>query len=445
MSFQNRHQAGKLLGSLLRKRSLADPIVLALPRGGVPVGEEVARALDAPLEVLVARKLGLPWNPEVGFGAIAEGGGTYLNDWVVQAARLTTMQINRTIELERAELVRRVLTYRGDRPLPDLHGRTAIVVDDGIATGGTIRAALRSVRQMQPDLLVLAVPVLPREQLYDLQSEADEVCFVQAPIALEAVGAYYDDFSPTSDAEVLACLTRASARLGDADSVRPHPVAIPIEGGSLEGELEVPPDARGVVVFAHGNGSGRSSPRNRYVARQLRLAGMATLLLDLLTEDERQNEEQNHESDFDGDLLAGRLIQATRWLKAHPETAPLPLGFFGSSTGAAVALIAASVLGKEVAAVVSRGGRPELASETQLGRIEVPTLFIVGGEDRQVLALNQLVQKHLRGRSQLVIVPGAGHLFEGPGELETVSEVTSNWFLGTFLESHVPRHEATLG
>lgn len=191
----------------------------------------------------------------------------------------------------------------------------------------------------------------------------------------------------------------------------------------LAGDLRAPDDAKGLVIFAHGSGSSRFSPRNQEVARALNEAGLATLLLDLLTEDEARN----RANVFDIDLLAERLTQAIDWARAEPALATLPIGLFGASTGAAAALTAAASRPQAVAAVVSRGGRPDLA-EAALDRVTAPTLLIVGGRDEPVIAWNQAAQRRLGGPSRLEIVPGATHLFEEPGTLEEVIELALGWF-----------------
>src|SRR4051812_36494185 len=203
-----------------------------------------------------------------------------------------------------------------------------------------------------------------------------------------------------------------------------------VEAGpvTLEGNLGVPEGARGVVLFAHGSGSGRHSPRNRFVARQLRAAGLATLLVDLLTEDEEAVDQYTAHLRFDIGLLAGRLVGATDWLTRDPRTAGLSVGYFGASTGGGAALVAAARRPDRVGAVVSRGGRPDLAGEA-LPAVRAPTLLIVGGDDEPVIALNEdaLVQLGAPVK-QLVIVPGASHLFEEPGKLEEVARLAAQWF-----------------
>jgi putative phosphoribosyl transferase len=207
---------------------------------------------------------------------------------------------------------------------------------------------------------------------------------------------------------------------------------------TLEGDLTVPADARGAVLFAHGSGSSRHSSRNRFVAVQLQHAGFATLLIDLLTAEEEQVDRATAHLRFDVSLLARRLADATDWLGRQRVTAALPVGYFGASTGAAAALIAAARRPDQVTAVVARGGRPDLAGEA-LDKVRAPTLLIVGGDDPVVIALNESALEQLHTpQQQLVIVPGAGHLFEEPGALEQVAQHAAGWFC-LHLAAHVPR------
>ena len=201
-------------------------------------------------------------------------------------------------------------------------------------------------------------------------------------------------------------------------------VHIPDGAATVEGMLEIPEPAVGLVLFAHGSGSSRHSPRNNYVARVLRDAGVGTLLMDLLTPDE----DRDYSRRFDIGLLTRRLLDAANWAAGQDVTKHLPLGFFGASTGAAAALEAAAKLGTATRAVVSRGGRPDLASEQALAGVTAPTLLLVGGYDDGVIDLNQLAYDQLRCEKEMVIVPGATHLFEEPGTLEAVASRAAGWF-----------------
>jgi putative phosphoribosyl transferase len=206
---------------------------------------------------------------------------------------------------------------------------------------------------------------------------------------------------------------------------------IPADDDFIEGNLHVPPNAKGVVLFAHGSGSSRFSPRNKFVAEVLNNADIATLLIDLLTSGEEAIDVRTREYRFDIELLAKRLISATEWIKKNPQTRSLNMGLFGSSTGASAALIAAAKLPDDVAAVVSRGGRPDLAME-YLTEVQAPTLFIVGGRDIVVLDLNKKAMAQVPAEKKLEIVAGATHLFEEPGKLEEVAKLATDWFLEHF-------------
>lgn len=192
----------------------------------------------------------------------------------------------------------------------------------------------------------------------------------------------------------------------------------------LEGELHIPQGAKGIVIFVHGSGSSRFSPRNTFVAQVLRSAGLGTLLFDLLT----REEDMDYENRFNIPLLARRLIAVTQWAGTQEQTRDLQIGYFGASTGAAAALIAAVEQGKDIKAIVSRGGRPDLA-EKVLGSVNVPTLFIVGGNDNVVIKLNRDASLRMRTKIELKIIPGATHLFEEPGALEEVARLAAEWFI----------------
>ena len=212
-----------------------------------------------------------------------------------------------------------------------------------------------------------------------------------------------------------------------AQMVEGRLVQVPAGTVTLEGNLTLPEEAQAIVLFAHGSGSSRHSPRNRYVARVLNEAKLATLLIDLLTLHEEVIDTRTAHLRFDIDLLAERLVDATDWLTQFPDTKHLPIGYFGASTGAAAALAAAAVRPDVVGAVVSRGGRPDLAGSA-LPRVRAPTLLIVGGDDGQVIELNRAALAQLRCEKQLVIVPGATHLFEEPGALDEVARLARDWF-----------------
>lgn len=422
--FRDRRDAGRQLAARLGRFAGQDALVLALPRGGVPVGFEVAQAVGGGLDVLVARKLGVPGHPELAFGAVA-GDEKVLEDGTIAALAIPKRDLDRVEAEERLEAARRVRLYRGARPDPQVEGRVVILVDDGVATGSTAKAALRALRKKGPRLLVFAAPVGPLHAQRELEGEADQVEIVATPHLFGAVGHWYADFGQTSDDEVLELLQAA----------RPNPipstaqgseVAIPTGDDAIAATVAVPPGARGLVVFAHGSGSGRHSVRNRAVAARLHAHGFATVLADLLTGREAAVDERTREHRFDIPLLARRLRDVLAWSRGDGLLAPLPVGLFGSSTGAAAALVAAAQE-RGVAAVVSRGGRPDLAGDL-LPKVHAPTLLLVGGRDEEVLELNRLAQRRLGGPARLEVVAGATHLFEEPGALEEVSRHAADWF-----------------
>jgi alpha-beta hydrolase superfamily lysophospholipase len=279
--------------------------------------------------------------------------------------------------------------------------------------------------------VVLAVPIGPDDIVARFAGYADEVVCLETPAYFFAVGQGYRNFTQTSDDEVVALLDRARRNFAEAAAIdaaadpplRDEEVRVLAGPVTVAGHLIIPENPRGIVVFAHGSGSSRHSPRNRYVAEVLNKAGLATLLFDLLT----PAEERNRANVFDIEGLAGRLIDVSAWLASDPDTASLPVGYFGASTGAGAALVAATDPSVKVEAVVSRGGRPDLAGR-YLAAVAAPTLLIVGGRDQVVLELNRRAQAAIPGQCELTVVPGATHLFEEPGTLEKVAELARDWF-----------------
>ncbi len=431
--FADRSDAGRRLAQRLAYLQGQDVVVLGLPRGGVPVALQVAEALGAPLDVIVVRKLGIPFQPELAMGAIGEDGVRVVNEGVVTMAGIRLEEMAIVEGRERTELERRARRFRGNRARIPLEGRTVIIVDDGIATGSTARAACQVARAQGARRIVLAVPVAPPGWTKRIHRDADEFVALETPEPFFAVGQFYADFSPTTDEEVSSCLERAAGLAGattvgegaiDDPPGRDEEVTLAVGSVDLTGHLTVPEGAAGIVVFVHGSGSSRHSSRNRFVAAVLNGAGLGTLLFDLLTADE----ELERSNVFDIDLLAGRLLRVTRWVAAQPEVQGAQIGYFGASTGAAAALWAAADPTVQIAALVSRGGRPDLAA-ARLDAVTAPTLLIVGGHDDIVIGLNRQAQSHLRCDNRLAIVPGATHLFEEPGTLEAVAALARDWFV----------------
>jgi putative phosphoribosyl transferase len=416
--FIDRADAGRRLAVRLEHLSGHDTVVLGLPRGGVPVAYEVAKALHSPLDVLIVRKLGVPWQRELAFGAVGEGGVRVLNDDVIASVGLKEDDIAKVVAFERQMVDDRIQRFRSAEHREPLRGRTAVIVDDGVATGATAKAACTVARLQGARHVVLAVPSAPAgwpEQNADI---ADEIVAYDSELDLGAVSAYYKHFNQVDDDTVARLLREAHDASFSGD------VRIPAsETEWLEGRLEVPFGARGMVVFSHGSGSSRHSPRNAMVASRLNAAGFATLLFDLLTPPEADTRERV----FDIELLAKRLTGAVQWSKQQRHVKHLPIGLFGASTGAAAAIATAAAQPHDVRAVVSRGGRPDLAGES-LVQLHTPTLFIVGGNDTDVLHLNREAIATIGGPYSLHVVHGATHLFEEPGALDRVVEEAIAYF-----------------
>ena len=451
--FADRADAGRVLAEKLAAyQGRDDVIVLGLPRGGVPVAYEAARALEAPLDVFLVRKLGAPGQEELAMGAIASDDIVVINEEVVRALKIAPQVVDAEAERERGELARREAIYHEGRPTLDVSGKTVILIDDGLATGSTMRAAVVALRRKDPARIVVAVPIGAASTCAELQEIADECICVVAPEHFRAVGLWYDDFAQTTDDEVCDLLVRGNRP--DALQASHEPIA-PTEAkpwGSIDrpeatsktrilaaytrdvgitagertllGTLTLPQGTPAVVIFAHGSGSGRFSPRNQQVAHDLHEAGLGTLLLDLLEESEAGDRAKV----FDIALLADRLRTAARWLVSQSETAGLGLGYFGASTGAGAALLAAAEVPDPIGAIVSRGGRPDLARNA-LSRVAAPTLLIVGSNDEHVLKLNRAAYALLKCPRRLEVIPGASHLFPEPGALEEVSRLAREWFL----------------
>lgn len=436
--FRDRNHAGEILAKALEPyRNAADLLILALPRGGVPVAAVVARQLSAELDVVVVRKLGAPGHEELALGALASGGVRVMNPDVVETVHVTEADLEREIERESAELERREAALRGTKPPVRITGRTVILVDDGVATGATMRSAIRAVRAQRPRKLVVATPIAPLDALATLRREADDVVCALSATDFYAIGQFYWDFSQVTTAAARKQLDYGARSIRAASSVRGAPsaddttirlgVEIPVRGAEILATLTLPATAVGVVAFAHGSGSSRFSARNRFVARTLERAGFATLLVDLLTLREEAEDRANGRFRFDIELLTERVVAVIDWLTSEGQTSRLPIGLFGASTGAAAALAAAAERPNDVLAIVSRGGRPDLATAS-LPRVQTPTLLIVGSNDTTVLELNRAAGSQLHASHQLEVIAGASHLFEEAGKLEIVADLAAEFF-----------------
>ena len=419
LPFADRSEAGRRLAERVRPLAVNDPLVLALPRGGVPVGAELARRLDADFDVLMVRKIGLPGRPETGVGAIAEDGRVLFDDRALARMRIPRQALSDTVAAERDELDRRRRVYRGERSGPRIAGRDCVVVDDGVATGGTARAALRMVRQAGPSQLILAVPVAAPEAVEALREDVDELVVLSAPDNFHAVGEWYRDFDQLSDGHVTAIL---------AEYGRVHPRAeasrgVRVRAGRvyLDGDLTVPAVLRGAVVLAAGEG--RSDPRWRAISSALQRAGYATLVLDLLTGEERDSGSGGADTAVQGE----RLSAAVTWLRRATDAADGPLGVVGSGNAAPAALVTAAERPEDVAAVVVHGGRIDLA-EPSLAEVRAPVLVLLESRDSFVRELGEWARGRMGGPTDLRVMSGAEQLLHGAQEWRRVAVETLDWF-----------------
>lgn len=421
--FRDRHEAGELLAEKLEEMNLGREVcVLALPRGGLPVAREISDRLKCPLDMLFVKKIGAPHHQEFAIGAVSETEIIWHQE-SIDFLKLNKKELKELAQAKQIELKTRLNKWRKGKPAIDVKGKTVIVVDDGLATGATMSAALISLRKQGPKKIIVAVPVASETAAQAIAALCDHAVVLQIPRPFFAVGQWYQDFTQVTDEEVQNLLEGVRT-----EEISDHSIVIPYDNLLFEGALIVPAKAKGLVIFAHGSGSTHKSPRNQRVAAALNKFGFATLLFDLLTPDEA-NDRSNV---FNIPLLVERLRNATGWAIEQEQLKDLPIGYFGASTGAAAALGAASG-DDNIKSVVSRGGRPDLAGE-YLKDVSAKVLLIVGGEDHGVIELNEKAKMGLFS-CEMVIVPGAGHLFEEGNTLDEVIEYACNWFEQTLVPS----------
>jgi putative phosphoribosyl transferase len=408
------------------------------------------------MEVIVTRKVGVPGIEEVALGAIAEGSQRVVADTVAWYLGVPPRIVDRLAARERVELERRVALYASGLASLDLRGRTVILIDDGIATGASVRAALRSIREKKPARVVVATPVAARDAAEDVRLEVDELIAVVTPARFTTVATAYDDYSPVTDDDVLAfmgrptrrtsasmrdvsdrlgaALTRADGRSRDTERT----IGIQTSDAAVVGDLGVPSfvpslrrgqraeGVRGLVILAHGGGGSRSSYRNRYIAGRLRLSGYATLRLDLLTADEQRLDAETPAFRFDIDRLASRFASACEWVEREGVAGAHHTVLTGSGTAAAAALETAARRPHRVFAVATRGGRVDLVTDS-LPRVRTPVLLVVGGADRESVRRNSSAVDRLPRGAVLLKVPRAGRTLEEPGALGFVAEHFVSW------------------
>lgn len=447
--FLDRSDAGDALArALARFANHTDVIVLGLARGGVPIARQVADAIGAPFNVLISCKISVPGIDEVALGAVSEGSDRMVPDPVAWYIGVPSQIADRLASRERVELARRIAAYREGRALPDVKGRTVILVDDGLASGATLRAAARAIRDKHPKRLIAAVPVASRAGLDEMREEVDEMIALAVPRVFDAVSSSYESFEPVTDGEVLTALGRParrvsrivhdiSGRITDGE----RRIEIRVGDGRLVGDLATSQhfdlhthhegfhERDALVVLAHSGSNSRDSYRNRYIAGRLRLSGYATLRVDLSTKDEQATEGEASGIRFDVARIAARLTDVCDWAVRAGVYGARRMILLGAGTSAAAALSAAAQRQSNTLAVVTRGGRVDLAAPN-LSRVRAPVLMIVGEADHETLDVNRHATQFLPRRAKLIRIPGTGHTFAEPGALGAVAEHTVRWLDG---------------
>jgi putative phosphoribosyl transferase len=406
-AFRDRQDAGRRLAAECEWLRGQDVVVLALPRGGVPVALEVAAALGAPLDVLGVARVCLPGRPELAMGAVAEGGVTVVLDEVVRLAGVARLPLAQAQQHAREALDAQVEGYRDVAAHVPLAGRVALIVDDGATTGASLRAACRVARARQAERVVVAVPVGAPEVLAVLEEEeADVVRALYAPKDFAALEDWYDDLAPLNDEQVRVLLAQASGLALDV-----------IDLTAVEGDVTPADQAKGLVVLA-GDGLAR-------IATTLHDDGWTTLTL----------------ADLDAaeDQAGERLLAATRSALGHPACAGLPVGWVGSGAAVQVLLQAAAELGAPVDAIVGRDGRPDLA-RAALPHVVAPTLLLVGARDRRGMEHGRQAMAWLRCESDLRAVSGTTKPFGEPDPEGVAGELVASWFAAHLTRVGVGRH-----
>lgn len=407
--YRDREDAGRQLAAALAQRGYQRPVVLGIPRGGVPVAAEVARALRGQLGVVVARKLRAPGQPELAIGAVTADGSAWINTQLARDTGADDRYLEREKAHQVAEARQREELFDGHRR-PPVEGRVVIIVDDGLATGATARAAARSMRASGAERVVLAIPVAPPESIHEIAAEVDEVVCPRVEADFWAIGQFYDDFSQVPDEEVKAILR------GFGTTPETIEARVPRDGLELAVRLRLPPGQPPSVTFVHGLGSSKDSPRNVVIAERLVDEGIAALLFDLSGHGESGGR-PGAIGQYVDDLAA---VEA--WARSRPELRGGRHAIAGSSLGALVALQA--VLQGRVAADALVLRAAPISAEEYDG-LTVPALLLIGSNDPLVADAREAARRC--PAIELRVVPGAGHLFEEEGALEAATAITVEW------------------
>lgn len=415
--FRDRDDAGRRLAEIIKRRGYERAVVLGIPRGGVATAVHVARALNADLGVVVARKLRAPHQPELAIGAVTAGGVAWVNEELAEATGASSAYLEREQAEQAAEAARREATFDGGAR-PSLAGRPVIVVDDGVATGATVVAAVKAVRAAGAGPVIVAVPVGPPRTLEQLRALADEVVALDEVEDFYSVGQFYTDFAQLADADVQKILEGYRRSTGKGDRVV-RTARITRGPGELAAKVVLPGGGgqRPVVVFVHGLGSSKDSPRNVVIAERVVDAGMAVVLFDL---------SGHGESTVPGSTVAefaADLGAVVAWIAGQPELDAQRIGVSGSSFGGLAVVEAVRRKLVDPTAIVLRA--PPVTPGTLEGFGE-ETLVIAGEADPLLAGIEQAVRA--TPSVALSLVPGAGHLFEEPGTLDRATDLTVAWF-----------------
>lgn len=447
MPFTDRTDAGRRLVQALTPFDGKNPLIVALPRGGVPVGYEVAKGLGAPLDVLVVARIPAPGPGYPAIGATGPGDVRYLDTALIRELGVSDRQLT-SLAAEAAETVEdRSRRFRGtSRPL-SVRNRIVILVDDGVTTGATARLAARVLRSLAPKRLLLATPVASAAALALLRDEVDGLISLISPEELGGIDRWYREYPEVTDEDVEGYLHRAHehlehlAALGQppaAIRVEPPPpmpqraIRIPAGDQILDGLLGIPPDARGLVLFGHSSGSNRYTPRNQRLAERLRAAGLATLLVDLLTPEEATEDIRTRGDRDDLELMAERVIAVGDWAAQQANTRMLPVAFYGAHASGALGVLAAGQRPERIHALIARSARMAPVQGALHGT-EVPLLLILGQQDAEDRTIHSEALGRMAGPAELVIVPETGPIFEAPEVIEQIAEAVADW-----CDQHLP-------
>jgi putative phosphoribosyl transferase len=425
MHFKDRKHAGRLLSTKMSQFSYNRnrTVVIAIPLGGVSVAYELASELQLPLDILPIKKIGAPLDPELATGAVGENSEVLYNTELLKYLGYGHHDIEpmKEMALMKIKKISEVLR-QGHIPL-QLENKDIILVDDGVSSGTTMRTAIQFLRKKRVRKIHIATPVCSPDAMAELAGQVNKFTTVLTPVNFTSIGEWYDDFSQVETKEVIRILNEFHS---GQNTLSPQDVLVKDAHVELPGQLYLSAKNKSWIIFAHGSGSSHKSVRNNIVAEELAHSGHGTLLFDLLTIDE----DENYNNRFNITLLSKRLLMATMWLvNSKYYVKGTPIGYFGASTGAAAALMASanSPLEYPLYAITSRGGRPDIIDDRTLQSIKIPTLLIVGGEDHEVIKLNEKASFYLPN-CRVVIVPHASHLFEEAGTLEEVTKLAIQWF-----------------